>query len=167
MARKKKPMPPCEYVRQTLQPGEEVYALARIHWAILVDPLFGVLAGIAASVFIGKWFESMNFFLWFAVLLILSAVALRYIAIWIYLKTTESAVTTARVLHKSGLISRDTDEIALAKVESVRLRQSVMGRIFNYGTIHVVGTGGQRVSLYGVAEPMEFRAVLQQVAMNG
>src|SRR5205085_6129586 len=56
--------------------------------------------------------------------------------------TTELAVTDRRVIYKSGLFSRHTLEMNRSKVESVDVDQSILGRIFSFGTIIVRGTGG-------------------------
>jgi len=43
--------------------------------------------------------------------------------------TTELAVTNKRVVAKTGLFSRNTIEMNLTKVESVRVSQSILGRV--------------------------------------
>jgi hypothetical protein len=37
-----------------------------------------------------------------------------------------------------------------------------MGRIFGYGTITIIGTGGTRESFHRISKPMEFRRVFQE-----
>ena len=51
------------------------------------------------------------------------------------------AVTDHRIIHKRGILGRHTIEMVRNKVESVDVVQSFMGRMFNYGTILVRGTG--------------------------
>jgi uncharacterized membrane protein YdbT with pleckstrin-like domain len=63
-----------------------------------------------------------------------------FIAIW----TTEYAVTNKRIIKKTGLISRKTKEIYLSHVESISIDQGILGRILNFGTIVIIGTGGTR-----------------------
>ena len=82
--------------------------------------------------------------------------------IWIgvaYLRriTTELAVTNKRLIAKSGLVSRSTVELNLTKVESVRVEQTVLGRILGYGSIVVGGTGATHAPVPYIAEPMAFK----------
>jgi uncharacterized membrane protein YdbT with pleckstrin-like domain len=56
--------------------------------------------------------------------------------------TTELALTNKRVIAKTGFIRRDTVELRLEKVEGLNINQGIIGRIFNYGTVIVSGTGG-------------------------
>ena len=72
-------------------------------------------------------------------------------------KTTELAITTRRVIAKFGFISRKTIEINIAKVESIQVEQSVMGRILNYGTLVISGGGNPQAPIPGISNPIEFR----------
>ena len=60
-----------------------------------------------------------------------------------------------------GLITRDTIEINLPKVESVDVRQSILGRLLNYGTVIVRGTGGGLNPLSYVSAPLPLRRAVQ------
>ena len=65
----------------------------------------------------------------------------------------EQAITNKRVIRKIGIISRDIDEIRLAKVETVEFNQTILGRIFNYGNVSVTGTGNSYVVFRFVSNP--------------
>lgn len=72
-------------------------------------------------------------------------------------KTTELAITTRRVIAKFGFISRRTVELNIAKVESIQVEQSVMGRILNYGTLVIAGGGNPQAPIPGISNPIAFR----------
>lgn len=80
-----------------------------------------------------------------------------WLAAFIRYKTTELAVTSKRVVAKSGFISRQTVELNIQKVETVQVRQDVLGRIFNYGSLVVSGAGIPQAPIPGISAPMEFR----------
>ena len=42
-------------------------------------------------------------------------------------------------------------------VESFKVDQSILGRILNYGTIHINGIGGVSTPIPSIARPLEFR----------
>ena len=72
-------------------------------------------------------------------------------------RTTELAITTDRVIAKFGLIKRKTAELNINRFESLSVDQSILGRMLNYGTIAVSGTGGGITPVPGIDDPLEFR----------
>ena len=97
------------------------------------------------------------------VLLIPLVVGLFLLAwVWIQMRTVEMAITNKRLIIKSGLVSRQTIELNLGKVESLQVEQTVMGRLLDYGSIQVNGTGTAHAPIRGVADPLEFRRQFMQ-----
>jgi len=77
--------------------------------------------------------------------------------------SSEFAVTNKRVIWKQGIIRRSTGEMTLGKIENVQVDQGIAGRIFNCGTVALVGTGGTRESFNLISAPLRFRkAILQE-----
>ncbi|MBI3230895.1 MAG: PH domain-containing protein [Burkholderiales bacterium] len=76
---------------------------------------------------------------------------------YIRIKSTEIAVTTKRLIVKHGFIRRSTIEININKVESIQVDQGMMGRMLNYGTLVISGTGTSHAPITGISEPMAFR----------
>ena len=81
---------------------------------------------------------------------------------YIRYKTTELAITTKRVIVKIGLIRRQTIELNLSKVESIQVDQSILGRVFNYGSLVISGAGNPQAPIAGVSKPMEFRKAFME-----
>ncbi|MCX7144084.1 MAG: PH domain-containing protein [Proteobacteria bacterium] len=81
--------------------------------------------------------------------------------------TSEFAITNKRIIIKVGFISRKTVELNLSKLESVNVEQSILGRILDYGTITVIGTGGTKEPFSNIISPLEFRKQFQQVIATG
>jgi uncharacterized membrane protein YdbT with pleckstrin-like domain len=76
---------------------------------------------------------------------------------WIKVRSTEIAITNRRVIAKFGFVKRQTVEINLEKVEALRVEQGVMGRILNYGTLYITGTGSSVEPIPSIADPLVFR----------
>lgn len=76
-----------------------------------------------------------------------------------YLKiiTDVMAITNKRLILKTGLISRNTFELQLSQVETIRVKQSVFGRLLGYGTIVVRGTGSSVDKVSFISNPIDFR----------
>lgn len=77
--------------------------------------------------------------------------------------TDEFAITNKRVIIKTGFISRRTVELNLSKIESVNVNQSVLGRIFGFGSLQIVGTGGTRELFTNINNPIIFRKKFQEL----
>jgi len=73
---------------------------------------------------------------------------------------TEYAVTSQGILVKRGIIRRKVSRISIKKIEGVELRQSILGRILNYGTIVVRGTGSDAVMFDYVGSPVGFQSLI-------
>lgn len=78
-------------------------------------------------------------------------------------RTSEFVITNRRVLIKIGLISRRTNEIFVNKIESIAVDQGIFGRLLDFGTVTVRGTGGSSDKFSMIAHPLEFRNHVQQI----
>jgi uncharacterized membrane protein YdbT with pleckstrin-like domain len=79
------------------------------------------------------------------------------LALWIKFASTELAVTNKRIMVKVGFISRQTIELNLSRLESIKVHQSIFGRIFGFGTIIISGAGNPQAPVKGIRDPMAFR----------
>lgn len=77
-------------------------------------------------------------------------------------KTTELAITNRRVIVKFGFISRRTVELNINKVETVQVDQSMLGRLFDFGTLVISGAGTAQEPIAGIAKPMAFRKAFME-----
>jgi len=77
--------------------------------------------------------------------------------------SSEFVITNRRIIIKTGFISRKTLEMNLSKIESVNVDQPFMGRIFGYGSMTIIGTGGTRESFHNISKPLEFRKAFQEL----
>lgn len=73
----------------------------------------------------------------------------------------EMAVTSKRVICKTGIISRKTNEMLISKIETVEMKQSILGRIFGYSVIKITGTGVSDVILKDVSSPFEVKKAIE------
>jgi uncharacterized membrane protein YdbT with pleckstrin-like domain len=142
------------YVDEHLMEGERVVHRARLHWIVFVGPL--PVAVLAALIALGLMTEYPGLG---GIILLMAALVV--IGPYIQYITSEFAVTDRRVIIKVGWIRRHTLETLLTKVENIAVDQGILGRIMNYGTIHVTGTGGTKESFPRIADPMEFRRQVQ------
>jgi PH (Pleckstrin Homology) domain-containing protein len=158
------------YVRSNLVSGETVIYETRLHWVVMfwhlvVGTLLLALPGALLFYYAlsQKGIEPRTVQLMEAgaVALLLGGLVVILMGM-VRRNATEMAVTNRRVVIKSGLVSRKTIEMLLAKVESIEVTETAVGRLLGYGTIVVIGTGGTPEPFHKVAHPLEFRNQVQQ-----
>lgn len=148
------------YIEQNLMPAERVIYRASLHWATFVGPALVTGIGIILLPLTSLGGEDTAGAACFGWGLLLLGIASGLSAATMYF-TTEFAVTDKRVIAKTGLLRRQSLELLLSKVESISVSQPIMGRIFNYGTITVTGTGGTKGLFKSIREPLELRRQVQ------
>ena len=124
------------YINQLLVDGEQVIYQARLSmWSQSALVLTGIVLLPAFGV---------------GLLLLLWA--------WLICRSTELAITNRRIVSKIGIIRRTTIELRLDKIESIRVDQGIMGRILNFGSITISGTGGDKTPIERIADPLQFQS---------
>jgi uncharacterized membrane protein YdbT with pleckstrin-like domain len=153
-----------EYIEQSLMPYEQIKFRAQRHWMYVLLPLF--LTGFAlivtgyVMVRVTQTMPDASVLQCTAILLILTlgmTGLLRFIRALVDYLSTEFVVTDQRIIAKRGWIQRRTLELPLPQIESIGVTQGLGGRIFNYGTLVVVGTGGTREIFPAIRAPFNFR----------
>ena len=146
------------YIDQILQPDEKVLYSTNAHWIFFWPAIAGwVLAG-ALLVLSGIVPAGAAALTCLSLAAIAAIFALYQTATaWFHRWTTETDVTNLRVVHKTGVITRQTFEMSLDKIESVDVDQSIPGRIFDYGNVTVRGVGEGKETIATIASPLAFR----------
>lgn len=145
------------YVEKVLQPEETVTYKTTVHWFLYLPAIAWLVIALAFTVMWKRWESVAMLMGWLAVLCLAMAVLTALFA-WVQRVTTELAITSRRVIYKSGLFRRHTIEMNLSKVESVGVTQSVFGRMFGYGRVELKGTGATNDTLPMIADPLGFRS---------
>ena len=145
------------YADRILQPGENIACRVRLHWIVYWRGIALGLAAVAISV-VGVLQRDRTMHEGLFALAGLTCLAGLIIALraWIGIVTTEIVVTDRRIIYKTGLIGRNTVEMNLAKVESVLVKQSLLGRMLDYGTLIVRGVGAGIEPVKNLAAPLDF-----------
>ena len=139
------------YVKKLFTNDEEILEHVRLHWIRSIVPcffgFFAIVMFIASFVApSGKGEE-----------IVTQLLAYTCFGFWLYYwlknKTTEMVVTNYRVINKHGIIAVHMEELRNIKVESIRLHQTVLGRLLGYGNIELTGTGNAIVVFECVKNP--------------
>jgi uncharacterized membrane protein YdbT with pleckstrin-like domain len=149
------------YVESTLVPGERIMYRAHLHWTTFLGGvlLFALLATVGILFVVREESQFAGIIIFVLGVLPLAAAYIRY-------RTSEFAVTDKRVLIKTGLVRRHTLETLLNKVENISVEQGLLGRVLNYGTIQVTGTGSTKETFSNISAPLEFRKQVQGATLK-
>jgi uncharacterized membrane protein YdbT with pleckstrin-like domain len=157
------------YIDETATPGEIIMGTATFSWrfmALHLTPFWLILVGIAVAFEVlvrtyGQHYAPP----WLAEYGILALVA---VGIWRYLSSalpwvyTEIAATNRRVVYRHGFFTRQVEEVAINRIEGVNMMQSLMGRMFGFGSVTIAGIGREEIRLPPIANPMGFRKAIQE-----
>lgn len=149
------------YIQQSLGDGETIIARAHFHvlylifaWASLLIPLVLLLAALAGAQGQPDPYTGAA-----GLLFVLGLIT--FLRMMIHKWSTEVGVTSHRFVEKYGLLSMRTNEIALPNIEGVKVTQSILGRLFGYGTVKIEGTGVDSVTTPPIADPVGFVRAIQ------
>jgi len=149
------------YIEENLVAGEKVTYRAHPHWVVYITAVLALLFLGAVGLALAADKNTRDIaWLFFAL------APLPLIRPYLLCRFSEFAVTDKRVLVKTGILNRHTLETLLTKVENISVDQSLWGRMLNYGTITVTGTGGTKEQFAGIAAPLEFRKQIQAATLT-
>lgn len=140
------------YIETNLQPGEEIKYVAKLHFFLFMQPIILLLIGA----FLISAPKEVLPVIYYAGLLMLFFGLVSLVQRILVKIGSAYAVTNKRVVLKTGVISRRAVDLVLAKCEGLHINQSILGRIFGFGTITVT-TGGVTSSYPFIADPLAFR----------
>jgi len=78
----------------------------------------------------------------------------------------EIGVTDRRFVVKHGFIARRTGEIRLEAVEGITVKQSILGRIFGYGSLSLTGRGNAAVEVPMLANVLSVKRIVEDAKYN-
>jgi len=119
---------------------------ARLHWILFAPPIAFFAGGLGFAPF--NPIAAITFFC-----LSVAGVVGAY---W-KLLTTRIVITHRRVIYRTGYIARRTVEMNKDKIESIDVNQSILGRLLDFGSITVKGTGGGIEAIPNVSSPFSLR----------
>lgn len=152
------------YIEKNLVPNEKILYSAQVNPAIFLAP---VIAFVSTIFFIIIFMTTKDTITKISVAIL--AIMFFFLTIRLAIQTTvimlttEFAITNRRIIGKKGFIHRNTLEILLSKVESVNVYQNILGRLLDFGTVTITGTGGTKESFTSIIAPMNIRKKINQV----
>lgn len=159
------------YVEKHLIPGESIQYQTKLHWIVMLGHMvIAILLALVAVAMPIIWASlgtkakshPIPGAVYFIVLVCLVVAGALFFLGILRRNATEMAVTSKRVIVKTGIAERRTVEILLSRIESVAVDEPALGRLLGYGTVIVRGTGGTPEMFEKILHPLEFREQVQR-----
>lgn len=156
------------YLKNLLGKNEQVIHRARQHWFVLVGEILSesvlsiALIVLVSVLMVFLWTPNPAWAPWVALgylLLIFPLVSLwRDVLKWL---NRQFIVTNRRVIQIAGVLNKDVIDSSLEKVNDVKMEQSLLGRLFDYGDVEILTASDIGVNIFKrIGAPVRFKTAM-------
>ncbi len=159
------------YVQNMLGQHEKVVFVTHQHWMTLVRSALEnlVLALLIAVLVAVVRFAVERFglvsssganvvYLGFLIWIVPIARFIYHYLVW---DNREYIITNRRVIQIAGIFNKDVIDSSLEKVNDVKMEQSILGRVFNYGDLEILTASELAPNLFRrIAAPVQFKTAM-------
>jgi len=133
--------------------SDNIY-VARLHWVLFLSPF---LLGCSALV-LGIMVVQLQM-----VALLVLGVSLLWGGMSVLNYYCSSlTIQKKHVIFRTGILVRKITDIPFSKIESIDVKQSIIGSILRYGILTITGTGGTQHTIYFLDKPLTCRRYMEQ-----
>lgn len=148
------------YVETMLGENEKVELIARQHWFLLLSSILAEIVVILALL-VGLGLLIVVFplaaVLYVLVLIPAAKGSYDFLVWW----NRQFVITNRRVIQVSGIFNKSVTDSSLEKVTDLKLEQTALGRVFNYGDIEILTASELGVNLFRqIADPVHFKTTM-------
>jgi uncharacterized membrane protein YdbT with pleckstrin-like domain len=150
-------------IEAQLQPGEEILYRANVT-RLTLAPLVAV-AGLALVIAAVAWFQFQN--APGALVALAAAVIAGLVFVWkdFVRRSNDYVLTNHRLIQETGILSRRSIDSRLDKVNNVEYRQTLWGRLLNYGDVEIDTASDAGVAVFrNISHPLQFRNAILAAA---
>jgi uncharacterized membrane protein YdbT with pleckstrin-like domain len=154
-----------KYINTLLGENEKMLLVTRQHWFVLfgavLTEIFFIVVLLAVTIALSLSLPQYGFLIsviGFILILIPLVSMVRDILIWF---NRQYIVSNRRVIQVNGIINKNVIDSSLEKVNDVRLSQSFLGRIFNYGSVEILTASELGANLFQkIEDPVHFKTAM-------
>jgi len=150
------------YLTRLLGANETVVLVARQHGLILVGEILAeallTLALIVLITLLAPLLPGLPIALGYFLLILPLVSMTRDILIW---RNRQFVVTSRRVIQMSGVLNKNVTDSSLEKVNDVKMAQSFLGRLLDYGDIEILTASELGANLFRhIGQPIRFKTAM-------
>lgn len=156
-------MTPTGYLKQLLADREQVVYMTRQHWTVLAGEIVSeTVLSIALIVLVTLVLTLYTTTAWVALgylLLVFPLISLtRDVLIW---SNRQYIVTNRRVIQVAGVLQKDVTDSSLEKVNDVKMSQTALGRMLDYGDVEILTASELGVNAFKqIGQPIRFKTAM-------
>ncbi len=170
------------YVESLLGRGEQILYIARQHIFVLITNILAELSLIAVLVAAGVTSNlafranpsatiggiSISDLILLICIVISVIVLISGFIDFLRWNSEQIVITDRRVLQVRGVFNKRVIDSSLEKINDIELRQSILGRLFNFGTIEILTASGSEGTnvMDRIEAPLEFKRMLLEAKHN-
>jgi uncharacterized membrane protein YdbT with pleckstrin-like domain len=145
------------FPERLLNEGETVLLDTHPHWWIFSGVVTRLVLVLAVAVFVVAKFEQPEFVNYVFIALIGVAV-LNLLVVYLKWRTTDFVLTSDRLVTRAGILSRQSREIPLERINDLACHQSLFERVIRAGDL-MIESGGERgqETFSNVGNPFELQ----------
>lgn len=122
---------------------------SRLHWVIFMMPVTLIVGSLLIFIFAYRFYQ---------IGLMLLAVGVGVgITYWFTYKFSIFQILSNGVRIKSGIFVKESTNVPFKSIETIDIRQNVLGSMLNYGTLMIRGSGGSYNYMHHLQDPLACR----------
>jgi uncharacterized membrane protein YdbT with pleckstrin-like domain len=152
-----------KYLKGLLGDNEQVLFVTHHHWLVLLgeivaEALLAVVIVVLVSLIWLVWLINPLAPLGYLLLILPIISVWRDVLIW---KNREYVVTNRRVIQLSGVFSKNITDSSLDKVNDVKMDQTFLGRMLDYGNIEILTASELGVNKFTyIGRPIQYKTAM-------
>lgn len=151
------------YLNSLLGENEQVLFVTHQHWLVLAGKILTEILLMVAwvglvSIIWAFWVPNIFMALGY-LLLVFPLISLCWdVLVW---SKRKYVVTSRRVIQLSGMFSKNVTDSSLEKVNDVKMSQSFLGRMFDYGDIEILTASELGVNIFKrIGQPIHYKTAM-------
>jgi uncharacterized membrane protein YdbT with pleckstrin-like domain len=150
-------------IESQLQPGEEILYRAYLSRLTLIP--VAVVAGIALVLAAVAWFHFQSAPGGLILLAVAAIAGLAFLWKDFVRRANDYVLTNHRLIQEAGILSRRSIDSRLDKINNVEYRQTLWGRLLNYGDVEIDTASDAGISVFrNISHPLQFRNAILAAA---
>jgi uncharacterized membrane protein YdbT with pleckstrin-like domain len=150
------------YLDEMLGKNERILLITRQHWFILFSnialEILLIILLIGGTIALTAMTANPLLSIGFVLVLVPLAGMVRDFLIWY---NRQYVVTNRRVIQITGVFSKDVRDSSLEKVNDVKMNQSFLGRLFDYGDIEILTASETGADVFRrIGDPVKFKTAM-------
>jgi uncharacterized membrane protein YdbT with pleckstrin-like domain len=149
------------YLNRMLGNNEEILLVTRQHWfvlalAVITEVILAIgIAALTTMVAI----QTGGLAFWGLLLLVIPGIS--FIRDYLQWENRQYVVTNRRVIQINGVINKNVTDSSLEKVNDVKMEQSMLGRMFNFGDVEILTASELGVNkLTHISNPVRLKTAM-------